>query len=189
MLNQEQFAALHRDVIASQDFIQIAHDVCPSIKFVCHQNAYLVTGFLKRLGHDSRWISGYYRCNPPAPPVHHSWIEVNANGKPALIVEFDPRQLFDRGGYKNDPMPSGGIPELTIRLTPIALIVDPELIELPDDENEMRFIVPSKEVLSRYVQDYTLTPEIDIERIDELSDESQAYYDEMLKSWGDSEKE
>jgi len=189
MLTKEQFASLKRDFIVSQDFVQIAHDVDRTVNFVCHHNAYLVAGFLKGLGHDCRWLSGYYRCNPPAPPVRHSWIEVNADGKPAVILEFDPRQLFDRGDYEKDLMPSGEIPELKMRITPIAMIVAPGLVELPDDADELRFIVPSQEVFNRYVQNRTLTPDIDFERLDELAKESQAYYADFLEDFGDSEED
>jgi hypothetical protein len=151
--------------------------------FVCHHNAYLVAGFLKQCGHNCRWISGYYQCNPPAPPVHHSWIDVIANSRRAAIFEFDPRQLFDRGGYYEDQMPSGEIPELGIRISPIAIIVSSELVELPDDPEDLRFVVTSQEVLGRYVQDHTLALDIDFNYLDELAEKSRVYYAEMLSDF------
>lgn len=186
MIPKEQFTAFEQDYIESQDFVQLVHDMDPTIMFVCHHNAYLVAGFLARRGHDCRWISGYYKCNPSTRLVHHSWVEVNVDGKPAVILEFDPRQLFIQGGYENDPMPSGEVPEFEIQITPIATIVDPELVELPDITNEL-FIVASQDVLSRYVQDRTSTPDIDLDRLDKLAQEAHPHYEEMLEDVDDSE--
>lgn len=131
MLTAQNFLSLKKDFIASQDFIQIAHDLDRDTDFVCHHNAYLVSRFLDRLGWNCRWTTGRYLCAPPARHVHHSWIELRSEDQTAAILEFDPRQLHGRGGYEDDPMPSGHIPELGMRTTPTAIIVSPDLVTLP----------------------------------------------------------
>src|SRR6185437_4384449 len=155
MLSKEQFITLDRDFVESQDFVELVGDVDVSCgrDFVCHHNAYLVAGFLNWRGQACRWMTGRYRCKPPAPDVHHSWVEITVGGGPAVIFEFDPRQLFERGGYADDLMPSGHIPKLGMRITPVAIIVSPYVVELPDDRYGLPFVVSSQDVLDRYVPD------------------------------------
>jgi hypothetical protein len=188
MLDKNAFASLRSDFIESQEFIEIAHDRRRGMNFVCHHNSYLVAGFLLRRGHESiRWVSGYYRCHESMKPVHHSWLSLTIDGQTAAIFEFDPRQLHGRGGYENDLMPSGHIPEFSMTISPIASIVDPELVDLPDDSKESQWVVESKNLLMRYVENDALAPDIDFADLDELGREAQEDFDayrEFLKEIG-----
>jgi hypothetical protein len=178
MLDKGTFAKLRNDFVESQEFIEFAHQRRRDINFVCHHNAYLVAGFLQRRGHaDVRWITGYYKCSSPGKIIHHSWLAVTVIGRTAVIFEFDPRQLHDTAGYDDDPMPSGLVPELSITISPIATIIDPDLIDLTDELRESRFVVSSKDVLRRYVADPTHPPNIDTNDLDRLGLESQGDFD------------
>ena len=185
MLDKNAFASLDTDFVDSQDFIEIAHDRRDGMNFVCHHNSYLAAGFLRRRGHDGiRWVSGYYQCHESVKSIHHSWLALTIDGKTAAIFEFDPRQLHKGGGYQNDPMPSGHIPEFSITITPIATIVDPGMVDLPDEAKDSRWVVQSKDVLMRYVEDQTLAPDINFDDLDKLALEAQEDFDacrEFLK--------
>lgn len=174
MVSKEEFAALQADFIESQEFIDIVHDRHQGRSdFVCHHNAYLVATFLQRRGHESlQWVCGYYQCREPEKRIHHSWIKLARDGKTVAIFEFDPRQLYEGGGYENDPMPSGHIPYFSMTISPVASIVDPELVELPEEAKESSWVVSSKEVLRRYVEHDDLLPQIDFAELDEIGIEA-----------------
>ena len=178
MVSKEEFAAIQADFVESQEFIELAEYYRPDMTFVCHHNTYLVAGFLQRRGYESlHWVTGYYQCRDLEKRIHHSWIKLVRDGKTAAIFEFDPRQLHEAGGYENDPMPSGQIPEFSMTISPIASIVDPDMVELPEDAKESRWVVPSREVLSRYVEIDYLVPEIDFADLDEFGMETSEEFD------------
>ena len=60
-------------------------------------------------------------------------------------------------------MPSGHIPEFSMTISGAASIVDPELVELPEEAKESRWVVSSREVMLRYVEDDDLVPKIDFD--------------------------
>ena len=180
MVSKEEFVAIRADFVESQEFIDIAHDRHRGRDLVCHHNAYLVAGFLQRRGHESlHWVSGYYQCRDPEKRIHHSWIKLARDGKTVAIFEFDPRQLHEQGGYEHDLMPSGHIPEISMTVSGTASIVDPELVELPEDAKESRWVVPSGEVLRRYVENDDLVPQIDFADLDELGVKAQEEFDAL----------
>jgi hypothetical protein len=190
MLDKNAFANLNLDFVESQDFIEIAHSRRRSMNFVCHHNSYLVAGFLRRRGHVGiEWISGHYRCHEPAKRIHHSWLTLTIDGNTAAIFEFDPRQLYKRGGYENDPMPSGYFPEFAITISPIASIVDPGMVDLPDESRDAQWIVQSKAVLMRYVEDEALVPDINFADLDTLGLEVQEEFDEYKKFLEESDSD
>ncbi len=94
-----------------------------------------------------------------------------------MIFEFDPRQLHEQGGYENDPMPSCHIPEISMTVSGVAAIVDPDLVELPEEAKESRWVVSSRKVLGRYVEHGGLMPEIDFDDLDQLGIEAQAEFE------------
>jgi hypothetical protein len=178
MVSKEEFAAIWDDFVMSQEFMDMAHELRRGMDFPCHHNAYLVAGFLERLGHESlRCISGYYQCRDQEKRIHHSWIKLARDGKTLAILELDPRQLHEAGGYKNDLMPSGYVPEMAMNITGIASIVDPNLVELSKEAKESPWVVSSKEVLLRYVEGVELVPEIDFADLDDLGFEAQEEFD------------
>ena len=180
MLSKEQVGNLARDFRDSQEFIELAHTCRRELGFVCHHNSYLIAKFLRRLGHQCRWISGYYRTNLPDRQISHSWIVVNLNDTLAIILEFDPRQLYLQAGYQNDLMPNGEILGLTI--SPPTMIVDPELVEVPAEARDCCEIVFSRDVLGRYVQAWHILPEdINLEELNALYDEVLPYYNERFQ--------
>lgn len=169
MVSKEEFGAIRADFVESQEFIQFAHDLRRGTDFVCHHNAYLVAGFLHRRGHESlQWVSGYYQCREPGKRIHHSWIKLARDGQTAAIFEFDPRQLHEQGGYENDLMPSGHIPEISMTISGAASIVDPDLVELPEDAMDSPWVVSSREVMRRYIENDDLMPQIDFADLDGL---------------------
>ena len=178
MVSKKEFAAIRADFVESQEFIDIAHHYRRGMDFVCHHNAYLVAGFLQRRGHESlQWASGYYQCREPAKRIHHSWIKLARDGKTVAIFEFDPRQLYEQGGYENDLMPSGHIPEISMTISGAASIVDPDLVELPEEAKESPWVVFSREILLRYVENDDLVPQIDFADLDELGVEALEEFD------------
>ena len=183
MVSKEVFTAIQADFVESQEFTELAEFYRPGMTFVCHHNAYLVAGFLQRRGHESlQRVTGYYQCREPEKRIHHSWIKLVRDGKTAAIFEFDPRQLHEAGGYENDPMPSGQIPEFSMSVPGIASIVDPDLVDLPDEAKESRWVVSSKEILSRYVEiDYLVPDDIDFADLDELGMEVSEEFDALLE--------
>ena len=183
IIPEELFATIHADFIDSQDFIDFAHHFYrDDVDFRCHHNSYLVAGFLQRRGHAYlQWTSGYYQCRDSALRIHHSWIKLVYNGKIAAIFEFDPMQLYERGGYDNDPMPSGNIPEFAMTTTGTASIIDPDMVDLPENEKDSRWVVSSKEVLSRYVEHDFCTPDIDFELLDAVGLDMQEEFDRFRK--------
>jgi hypothetical protein len=190
MVSEEEFAKLHNDFISSQDFIQYAHDRQPNTDFVCHHNAYLVTFFLQRLGHeDLRWVSGYYQCSEPERRIRHSWIKLVRDRKLVAIFEFDPRQLHEKGKYEGDLMPSGYVPRFSINTSGTASIVDPDLVAVPEEEREFPWVVPSSEILLRYVEDDDLVPELDFADLDKLAVEAQQDYFRNLTDLDESDLE
>jgi hypothetical protein len=179
MLDAHSFAKLDEDFVRSQELIGIAHDLRRDIQFVCHHNAYLVAKFLRRQGHSEiRLSSGYYQCYESSRRIHHSWLAMEVNGEAIAILEFDPRQLYEQGGYPEDLMPSGRIPELTVTITPTARIVDPDYVELTQVDKESRWVVSSKVVLARYVKDATVTPDLNREDLDDLYAEALALFED-----------
>ena len=183
MVSKEVFTAIQADFVESQEFIELAEYYRPGMTFVCHHNAYLVAGFLQRRGHESlHRVTGYYQCREPEKRIHHSWIKLVRDGKTAAIFEFDPRQLHEAGDYENDPMPSGQIPEFSMTVSGIASIVDPDLVELPEEAKESRWVVSSREVLSRYVEiDYLVPDDIDFDDLDELGKDVSEEFDALLE--------
>jgi hypothetical protein len=69
-------------------------------------------------------------------------------------------------------MPSGHVPEFSMTISPVASIVDPELVALPEEAKESSWVVSSKEVLLRYVENDDLMPEIDFAELDEIGIEA-----------------
>lgn len=170
MVDKAEFAAIEADFIESQEFVDIAHEHELSVDFRCHHNAYLVAAFLQRRGHENlHWASGYYQCRDPEVRIHHSWIKLTRAGKTLAIFEYDPRQLHEKGGYEGDLMPSANVPEFSIPIPGIASIVDPDLVELPEETKESRWVVSSREILLRYVEDDDLTPDIDFDELDMIA--------------------
>jgi len=165
---------LQADFVESQEFLDTAEEIRRDMNFICHHNAYLVAGFLQRQGHeDLRCVVGYYQCREWEKRIHHSWIKLGRDGKTVAILELDPKQLHEGGGYENDPMPSGYIPEMSMTISGIALIVDLDLVALSEDAKESRWVVSSKDVLLRYVEDDDLVPQIDFAELDEIGLEAQ----------------
>ena len=183
MVSKEEFTAIQADFVESQEFIELAEFYRPGMDFVCHHNAYLVAGFLQRRGYESlHRATGYYQCREPEKRIHHSWIKLVRDGKIAAIFEFDPRQLHEAGGYANDPMPSGQIPEFSMTVSGTASIVDPDFVELPEEAKESRWVVSSRDVLSRYVEiDYLVPDDIDFADLDELGMEVSEEFDALLE--------
>src|SRR5271165_7101480 len=129
MVSKEQFDAIHADFIESQEFLDLAHHNGRGIDFVCHHNAYLVAGFLQRHGLECLiWTCGYYQCRDPEKRIRHSWIKLDRDGRTVAILELDPLQLHEAGGYESDLMPSGRIPESSVIFGGIASIVDPDMV-------------------------------------------------------------
>ena len=180
MVSQQDFTTIHTDFIESQEFIEHAECYRPGMKFVCHHNSYLVAAFLQRRGHKGlNWVTGYYQCREPEKRIHHSWIKLVHNGQIAAILELDPHQLHEAGGYENDLMPSGHIPEFSMPFSGIASIVDPALVELSDEAKESRWIVASKDIISRYTEFNQVLPDIDFADLDELGSEVAEEYDAL----------
>lgn len=180
MVSKELFAAIHADFIESQEFLEHAECYRRGMKFVCHHNSYLVAAFLQRRGNACvQWVTGYYQCRESEKRIHHSWIKLVHNGQIAVILELDPHQLHEAGDYENDLMPSGHIPELSMALSGIASIVDPALVELSDEARESRWVVASKDILSRYVEFNQVLPDIDFADLDNLGTEVAEEYDAL----------
>ena len=79
-------------------------------------------------------------------------------------------------------MPSGQIPEFSMTVSGIASIVDPDLVELPEEAKESRWVVSSREILSRYVEiDYLVPDDIDFADLDELGMEVSEEFDALLE--------
>lgn len=190
MVNKEEFAAIHTDFIESQEFIELAHDFRSSMDFRCHHNAYLVAAFLQRRGHEGLpCVTGYYQCREPTKRVHHTWVKLVRDGKTAAIFEFDPRQLHEQGGYEDDLMPSGHVPEFSMQLTPIVSIVDPDLVDLSEEARKSPWVVPSNKVLLRYVEDDGLVPRIDFAELDELAVEALEVFDSFREFRNENARE
>ena len=69
-------------------------------------------------------------------------------------------------------------PNFSMTISPIASIVDPDMVELPEEAKESRWpVVPSREVLSRYVEIDYRVPEIDFADLDELGMETSEEFD------------
>jgi hypothetical protein len=182
MVSKEEFDSLETDFIASQEFVDIAEESRHDMKFVCHHNAYLVAGFLQRRGHEGLYcVSGYYRCRGPENRIHHSWIKLIRDEKTVAIFELDPKQLHEEGCYENDLMPSGYIPEMSMTISGAASIVDPDLVELSEATKESRWVVSSREILLRYIEDAALVPQIDFDDLDEIGIEAQEVFDEACE--------
>ena len=182
MVSKEEFAAIEADFIESQEFIELAEYYRPGMAFVCHHNSYLVAGFLQRRGYESlHWATGHYQCCDPDKRIHHSWIRLVRSGKIAAIFEFDPRQLHEAGGYENDPMPSGRIPEFAMTISGIASVVDPDLVELSEEAKESPWVVSSQEVISRYVEFNQVMPDIDFADLDKLGREVGEEFEVLLE--------
>lgn len=189
MLNKEEFARLHADFIKSQQVVEIAHWNHRGLDFVCHHNAYLVARFLQDMGHeDLHWVTGYYQCYKPKRQIHHSWIKIARAGSTVAIFEFDPRQLYERGGYEDDLMPSGNIPEFCITISGVACIVDPDLVELPTEAMQSPWVVSSKEVLLRYVENSDLKPDLDFAELDWIGSDAREEFDLLHQFWEDAEE-
>jgi hypothetical protein len=172
MISKELFDAIRTDFVESQEFIELVEFYRPGMELVCHHNSYLVAGFLERRGNGNmHWVTGYYQCHDPEKRIHHSWIKLVQDGKTAAIFEFDPRQLHEAGGYDDDPMPSGQIPELSTSFPGTASIVDPKLVKLSEEAKDSPWVVSSREVISRYVEFDQVMPEIDFADLDELGRE------------------
>jgi len=190
MLSKEEFTAIETDFDDSEEFIQIANALRRGMDFVCHHNAYLVAGFLRRRGHKSlHWASGYYQCREPEDRIRHSWIKLVRDRKTVAILEFDPRQLHERGGYENDLMPSGYIPEIAGMFPVIASIVDPDLVELPDEAKGSRWVVASRDVLLRFVENHGLVPQIDFAYLDEIGTKASEEFVRFRELWNESASE
>lgn len=190
MIKKQEFAALLADFIESQEFVEIAHSNHRSVDFVCHHNAYLVAAFLQRRGYKNlHLVSGYYQCREPASRIHHSWIKLTRGGKTLAILEFDPRQLHEKGGYENDLMPSAIAPGIPIPITGTASIVDPDLVELPEEAIESKWVISSREILLRYVEDFGLLPNIDCADLDKIGVEAMEHFELIRQSIDDIESE
>jgi len=69
-------------------------------------------------------------------------------------------------------------------ITPTASIIAPGMVDLPDDAKDSRWVVQSKEVLLRYVENEALAADIDFADLDKLGLEAQEDFDayqEFLK--------
>ena len=72
----------------------------------------------------------------------------------------------------------------------IASIVDPDLVELPDEAKKSRWVVSSKEILSRYVEiDYLVPDDIDFDDLDELGMEVSEEFDALLELRAENDSE
>jgi|GEM_PF-6464897 len=141
----------------------------------CHQNSYLINRFLPHIRQPVRWVNGLYRCDEGGKDIHHSWIAVYDNGDPAIIYEYDPRQLRNGGGYENDLMPGNETVGLAIDFPGAAVIVDPDKAPVPHEVGRPHWLVISKEIFDRFERDTRRTPKFsanELNAIDALSTEA-----------------
>ena len=99
-----------------------------------------------------------------------------------MIYEYDPRQLKAAGGYEDDLMPGDEVTGLGLPFLGGAIIFDPDQVEMPDDMRELRWIVPSKEVLMRYRYDAARTPALNFDELDGIAAQAIKDY-EYGKRW------
>jgi len=86
-------------------------------------------------------------------------------------------------------MPCGHIPEFSMSVSGTASIVDPDIVELPEEAKESRWVVSSREILYRYVEVDCLVPEIDFTDLDELGKEVSEEFDVLLELRAESASE
>ena len=185
MITRDYIVQLHEDLQRSWQVVKEAHYVGQGIDFVCHHNSYIAWKYLKGIGHDRLlWRNGIYITANPATPVRHSWITLESSGSVLAVLELDPFQLRDRGGYSDDLMPDTRIGPLGIKAYGVAVIVDPALVEQPHAQISNHWIVLSAEVMARFQQDASRVPtDIDIDKLESLLLKAQAAYERNQVEW------